>query len=83
MLEKDVKTLFGALVAVQGKYIDLCLKLKQDLKINYKKESMVVAKTKLEKPVRIYEVADKFTGKKNKLYYYFWKPIDKNQMELL
>jgi|TARA_B100000519_G_scaffold180745_1_gene172556 hypothetical protein len=82
MLEKKVKSLFGNLIAVQGKYVDLCLELNQDLKLVYKNDYMLVAHSQLDKPIRTIDVPDKFNGKLNKLYYYHWKPIDKNQKSL-
>ena len=43
---------------------------------------MLVAHSQLNKPIRTIDVPDKFNGKLNKLYYYHWKPIDKNQKSL-
>jgi|TARA_Y100001937_G_scaffold86050_1_gene116440 hypothetical protein len=82
MLTKEIKSLYGNLIAVQGRYVDLCIKLKEDLKLQYKKDFMIVAYTQLDKPIRTINVPDKFNGKSNILYYYHWKPFDKNQSTL-
>ena len=43
---------------------------------------MIVAHTQLDKPIRTINIPDKFNGKLNVLYYYYWKPVDKNQSSL-
>jgi len=83
MIIKTVKTLYGNLISVQGKYIQQALNRKCDLRLIYHDEDMIIANSQLEKPIRTTIVPDKFTGKMNKLYYYEWKPIDKRQGELL
>ena len=82
MLTKKIKSLYGNLIAVQGRYVDLCIKLKEDLKLEYKQDYMIVAHTQLDKPIRTINIPDKFNGKLNVLYYYYWKPVDKNQNSL-
>ena len=82
MLTKKIKSLYGNLIAVQGRYVDLAIKLKQDLKLEYKKDHMLVAYTQLDKPIRTIDIPDKFNGKLNKLYYYHWKPVDTKQIAL-
>ena len=82
MLSKRIKSLYGNLIAVQRRYVDLCIKLKEDLKLEYKKDYMIVAHTQLDKPIRTINIPDKFNGKLNVLYYYYWKPVDKNQSSL-
>ena len=62
--------------------MDLCIKLKEDLKLEYKQDYMIVAHTQLDKPIRTINIPDKFNGKLNVLYYYYWKPVDKNQSSL-
>tara|TARA_R100000935_G_scaffold31321_1_gene51864 strand:- start:1087 stop:1344 length:258 start_codon:yes stop_codon:yes gene_type:complete len=83
MIEKTVKTLYGNLVSVQGKYIQQSLKKKLDLKLNYQSKSMIVACSQLDKPIKTTQVPDKFTKKMNTLYYYEWKPIDQRQGNFL
>ena len=82
MLSKRIKSLYGNLIAVQVRYVDLCIKLKEDLKLEYKQDYMIVAHTQLDKPIRTINIPDKFNGKLNVLYYYYWKPVDKNQSSL-
>ena len=44
---------------------------------------MIVPLSQLHKPIKTTMIPDKFIrDKMNKLYYYQWKPIDKNQTTL-
>jgi len=83
MLIKEVKTLFGGLVPVHGKYVEKALNTNQDLKINYQSQSMIIANNKLLNPIRKTTVPDKFVKRMNTLYYYAWKPMDNRQKDLL
>tara|TARA_R110000737_G_scaffold236512_1_gene248921 strand:+ start:294 stop:548 length:255 start_codon:yes stop_codon:yes gene_type:complete len=83
MITKKIKTLYGNLISVQGKYIKQALKRKCDLRLIYKGAKMILANSQLEKPIKTTIVPDKFTGNMNMLYYYEWKPIDKRQGDLL
>ena len=83
MIIKNIKTLYGNLISVQGKYIEEALKKKVDLWLIYEDQSMVVANSQLKKPIKTTQVPDKFTKKMNTLYYYQWKPMDKRQGDLL
>ena len=83
MIKKEIKTLFGNLIAVQGWYIDKALSLNTDLELQYQDNKMIVPKSQLIHPIKTSIVPDKFTGKPNRLYYFEWKPKDKRQGELL
>tara|TARA_Y100000401_G_scaffold111145_1_gene109106 strand:+ start:124 stop:375 length:252 start_codon:yes stop_codon:yes gene_type:complete len=83
MIKKEIKTLFGNLIAVQGRYIDKALSLNTDLELQYQDNKMIVPKSQLMHPIKTSIVPDKFTGKPNRLYYFEWKPKDKRQGELL
>ena len=83
MIIKTVKTLYGNLISVQGKYVQKALKNKLDLWLIYEDQSMIVANSQLEKPIKTIQVPDKFSKKMNTLYYYQWKPIDEKQGDLL
>ena len=83
MIKKEIKTLFGNLTAVQGRYIDKALSLNTDLELQYQDNKMIVPKSQLIHPIKTSIVPDKFTGKPNRLYYFEWKPKDKRQGELL
>ena len=53
------------------------------LKLTYKDNYMIVPLSQLHKPIKTTMIPDKFIrDKMNKLYYYQWKPIDKNQTTL-
>ena len=83
MIKKEIKTLFGNLIAVQGRYVDRALSQDTNLKLIYKGDEMIVPYTQLLNPVKTAAVPDKYTGQLNRLYYYLWKPKDKRQGELL
>ena len=82
---KRITTLYqGWLAAVQHKFVKRARNSKANLKINYQDQYMIVPLGNLEKPFKQTTVPDRFTtGKKNKLYYYKWSPIDTNQPTLL
>ena len=48
MIIKTVKTLYGNLISVQGKYIQQALTKKVDLWLIYEDQSMVVANSQLK-----------------------------------
>ena len=83
MIQKKIKTLWNNLAPIQGKYIQKAKQKKSNLKIIYKDEYMIVANSKLDKPVRIANIPDKFTGKTNELYYFSWLPVDTRQQRLI
>tara|TARA_R100000781_G_scaffold75562_1_gene46944 strand:- start:835 stop:1086 length:252 start_codon:yes stop_codon:yes gene_type:complete len=83
MIKKKIKTLFGNLIAVQGRYIDKALSLNTDLELQYQDNKMIVPKSQLMNPIKTSIVPDKFTGQPNRLYYFEWKPKDKRQGELI
>ena len=81
---KEVKTLYGNLISVQGVYVKRAYTRRANLKLTYKDDYMIVPLSHLEKPFKQTRVPDKFiSGKINKLYYYKWNPIDTNQPTLL
>lgn len=82
MIVKEVKTLFGGLVPVHGKYVEKAIATKSDIKINYQSKSMILANSQLDKPIKKTVVPDKFVKKMNTLYYYAWKPLDDRQGDL-
>lgn len=82
MIIKEVKTLFGGLVPVHGRYVEKALRTNQDLKINYQNQSMIISNHKLLKPIKKTQVPDKFVKRMNTLYYYAWKPEDNSQHKL-
>ena len=79
MIIKEVKTLFGGLVPVHGRYVEKALNQKVDLQINYQSDSMIIPFSKLDKPIKKTQVPDKFVKRMNTLFYYAWKPEDKSQ----
>ena len=80
---KEVKTLYGNLISVQGVYVKRAFTRKANLKHTYKDDYMIVPLSQLHKPTKTTMIPDKFIkDKMNKLYYYPWKPIDKNQKTL-
>ncbi len=83
MITKTIKTLFGNLAPVHQRYVDQARNKKQDLRLIYLDENMIVSFKQLDNPIRTTMVTDKFTGEPKKLYYYNWKPMDKRQGELL
>ena len=83
MITKTIKTLFGNLAPVHKRYVDLARNKKQDLRLIYLDDNMIVSFKQLDNPIRTTMVTDKFTGEPKKLYYYNWKPMDKRQGELL
>jgi hypothetical protein len=83
MITKTIKTLFGNLAPVHQRYVDLARNKKQDLRLIYENENMIVSFKQLDNPIRTTMVTDKFTGEPKKLYYYNWKPLDSRQGELL
>lgn len=83
MLVREIKTLFGGLVPIHGKYVEQAIKKKVDIKVNYQSQSMIVAHSQLSKPIKKTVVPDKFVKRMNTLYYYVWKPIDNRQKDLL
>lgn len=81
---KEVKTLYGNLISVQGVYVKRAFTRKANLKLTYKDDFMIVPLSQLHKPIKTTMIPDKFIrDKMNKLYYYQWKPVDKRQGELL
>ena len=83
MITKTIRTLFGNLAPVHQRYVDQARNKKQDLRLIYLNDNMIVPYKQLDNPIRTTIVADKFTGEPKKLYYYNWKPMDKRQGELL
>ena len=80
---KEVKTLYGNLISVQGVYVKRAYTRRANLKLTYKDDYMIVPLSQLHKPIKTAMIPDKFIrDKMNKLYYYQWKPIDKNQTTL-
>ena len=80
---KEVKTLYGNLISVQGVYVKRAFTRTANLKHTYKDDYMIVPLSQLHKPTKTTMIPDKFIkDKMNKLYYYPWKPIDKNQKTL-
>ena len=77
---KEVKTLYGNLISVQGVYVKRAFTRKANLKLKYKDDFMIVPLSQLHKPIKTTMIPDKFIkNKMNKLYYYQWKPVDTNQ----
>lgn len=77
---KEVKTLYGNLISVQGVYVKRAFTRKANLKLKYKDDFMIVPLSQLHKPIKTTMIPDKFIkDKMNKLYYYQWKPVDSNQ----
>jgi hypothetical protein len=79
MITKTIKTLFGNLAPVHERYVNAAFFKKQDLRIVYQDENMIVSHKQLDNPIKTTIVTDKFTGEPAKLYYYNWKPLDKRQ----
>ena len=80
---KEVTTLYGNLISVQGKYVKRAYNGRANLKLIYKGEFMIVPLAQLHKPIKTSMIPDKFIrDKMNKLYYYQWKPVDENQATL-
>ena len=81
---KEVKTLYGNLISVQGVYVKRSYTRRANLKLTYKDDYMIVPLSQLHKPIKTTMIPDKFIrDKMNKLYYYQWKPVDKRQGYLL
>ena len=77
---KEVKTLYGNLISVQGVYVKRAYTRKANLKLTYKNDYMIVPLSQLHKPIKTTMIPDKFIkDKMNKLYYYQWKPVDDKQ----
>ena len=77
---KEVKTLYGNLISVQGVYVKRAFTRKANLKLTYKNDYMIVPLSQLHKPIKTTMIPDKFIkDKMNKLYYYQWKPGDDKQ----
>ena len=77
---KEVKTLYGNLISVQGVYVKRAFTRKANLKLTYKDNYMIVPLSQLHKPTKTTMIPDKFIkDKMNKLYYYQWKPVDDKQ----
>ena len=77
---KEVKTLYGNLISVQGVYVKRAFTRKANLKLTYKNDYMIVPLSQLHKPTKTTMIPDKFIkDKMNKLYYYQWKPVDINK----
>ena len=77
---KEVKTLYGNLISVQGVYVKRAFTRKANLKLTYKDDYMIVPLSQLHKPIKTTMIPDKFIkDKMNKLYYYQWKPVDDKQ----
>ena len=77
---KEVKTLYGNLISVQGVYVKRAYTRKANLKLTYKDDYMIVPLSQLHKPTKTTMIPDKFIkDKMNKLYYYQWKPVDDKQ----
>ena len=77
---KEVKTLYGNLISVQGVYVKRAYTRKANLKLTYKDDYMIVPLSQLHKPIKTTMIPDKFIrDKMNKLYYYQWKPVDDKQ----
>ena len=77
---KEVKTLYGNLISVQGVYVKRAFTRKANLKLTYKDDYMIVPLSQLHKPTKTTMIPDKFIkDKMNKLYYYQWKPVDDKQ----
>ena len=77
---KEVKTLYGNLISVQGVYVKRAFTRKANLKLKYKDDFMIVPLSQLHKPIKTTMIPDKFIREKmNKLYYYQWKPVDDKQ----
>ena len=77
---KEVKTLYGNLISVQGVYVKRAFTRKANLKLTYKDDYMIVPLSQLHKPIKTTMIPDKFIKHKmNKLYYYQWKPVDDKQ----
>ena len=83
MIQKKIKTLWNNLAPIQGKYIAKAKDQNKDLKIVYQDRHMIVANSRLDKPVRIANIPDKFTGSTNELYYFACDPVDPRQKSLL
>ena len=82
MIIKEIKTLFGGLVPVHGRYVEKAIKQKVDLQINYQSQTMIIPNSQLQKPIKKTVVPDEFVKRMNTLYYYTWKPEDKSQIKL-
>ena len=77
---KEVKTLYGNLISVQGVYVKRAFTRRANLKLTYKNDYMIVPLSQLHKPIKTTMIPDKFIkDKMNKLYYYQWKPVDDKQ----
>jgi len=77
---KEVKTLYGNLISVQGVYVKRAYTRRANLKLTYKDDYMIVPLSQLHKPIKTTMIPDKFIkDKMNKLYYYQWKPVDDKQ----
>ena len=77
---KEVKTLYGNLISVQGVYVKRAFTRRANLKLTYKDDYMIVPLSQLHKPIKTTMIPDKFIkDKMNKLYYYQWKPVDDKQ----
>lgn len=83
MIVKEIRTLFGGLVPVHGKYVEKAIATKSDVKIHYQDRTMIIAHSQLDKPIKKTVVPDKFVKRMNTLYYYAWKPMDTRQGDLL
>ena len=80
---KEVTTLYGNLISVQGKYVKRAYTGRANLKLIYKGDFMIVPLAQLHHPIKTSMIPDKFVrDKMNKLYYYQWKPVDTNQTTL-
>ena len=80
MIEKQVKTLYGNLISVQGVYVKRAYTRKQGLKLVHGNQYMIRPPKKLHKPILTKMIPDKFIkNKMNKLYYYQWQPVDEKQ----
>ena len=83
MIQKKITTVWNNLAPIQDKYIQKAKAKKTDLKIIYQDKHMIVANSRLDKPVRTTTIVDKFTGKQKELYYFQWDPADPRQQCLI
>ena len=60
---KEVKTLYGNLISVQGVYVKRAFTRKANLKLKYKDDFMIVPLSQLHKPIKIPTLLLKITLK--------------------
>ena len=57
---KEVKTLYGNLISVQGVYVKRAYTRRANLKLTYKDDYMIVPLSQLHKPIKTTMIPDKF-----------------------